>query len=56
MKLQAFKALKRSPGKTVLVEKQIDGVCHRLLVVDGELLYAVETATHRGLRKWSVIN
>ena len=34
-------ALKRSPSKTVLVEKQVAGVCHRLFIVDGDLLYAV---------------
>ena len=34
-------ALKRSPSKTVLVEKQAAGVCHRLFIVDGDLLYAV---------------
>ena len=34
-------AIKRSPSKTVLVEEQVTGVCHRLFVVDGRLLYAV---------------
>ncbi|PWK54907.1 AMP-binding protein [Roseicyclus mahoneyensis] len=34
-------AHKRSPGKSVLVEQQVPGVCHRLFIVDGRLLYAV---------------
>ena len=34
-------ALKRSPGKTVLIEQQVDGVCHRLFIFGDELLYAV---------------
>lgn len=35
-------ALKRSPSKTVLVEKQVAGVCHRFFIVNGDLLYAVK--------------
>jgi cyanophycin synthetase len=35
-------AHKRSPGKSVLVEQQVPGVCHRLFIVDGTLLYAVQ--------------
>lgn len=34
-------AVKRSPSKTALVEQQVAGVCHRLFVLDGKLLYAV---------------
>ena len=34
-------AVKRSPSKTALIEQQVAGVCHRLFVVDGKLLYAV---------------
>jgi cyanophycin synthetase len=34
-------AVKLSPSKTVLVEQQVAGVCHRLFVVDSKLLYAV---------------
>ena len=35
------KAIKRSPSKTALIEQQVAGVCHRLFVLDGKLLYAV---------------
>ena len=35
------KAVKRSPSKRVLIEQQVPGVCHRLFVLDGKLLYAV---------------
>lgn len=39
---QAFaKALHLSPSKQVLVEQQVSGVCHRLFVCAGRLLYAV---------------
>lgn len=31
-----------SPGKAVIVERQIAGTCHRLFVVRGALLYAVQ--------------
>ena len=34
-------AVKRSPSKTALIEQQVAGVCHRLFVLDGKLLYAV---------------
>lgn len=34
-------AIKRSPSKTVLIEQQVVGVCHRLFVLDNCLLYAV---------------
>jgi len=34
-------AHQRSPSKTVLVERQVDGVCHRLFIAAGRLLYAV---------------
>jgi len=34
-------ALELSPGKQVLVEQQIEGVCHRLFICAGRLLYAV---------------
>jgi D-alanine-D-alanine ligase-like ATP-grasp enzyme len=34
-------AVKRSPSKTALIEQQVTGVCHRLFVLDGKLLYAV---------------
>jgi cyanophycin synthetase len=36
------KACKLSPSKTVLIERQVPGVCHRLFIVCGELLYAVK--------------
>ncbi|SEF92564.1 AMP-binding protein [Jhaorihella thermophila] len=35
-------ALELSPGKQVLVERQVSGVCHRLFVAFGQLLYAVK--------------
>jgi cyanophycin synthetase len=35
-------AHQRSPGKQVLVEQQVSGVCHRLFMVAGKLLYAVK--------------
>jgi acyl-coenzyme A synthetase/AMP-(fatty) acid ligase/D-alanine-D-alanine ligase-like ATP-grasp enzyme len=35
-------AYKLSPSKTVLIERQVPGICHRLFIVDGELLYAVK--------------
>lgn len=35
-------AMRLSPRKTVLVERQVAGVCHRLFIVDGKLLYAVK--------------
>ncbi len=35
-------ACKLSPSKTVLIERQVPGVCHRLFIVNGELLYAVK--------------
>ena len=35
------RAVKRSPSKRVLIEQQVPGVCHRLFVLDGKLLYAV---------------
>ena len=39
----AFDTAKRlSPSKTVLVERQVAGVCHRLFIVAGHLLYAVK--------------
>jgi cyanophycin synthetase len=34
-------AHERSPGKRVLVERQAPGVCHRIFVAAGRLLYAV---------------
>jgi len=34
-------AVKRSPSKTALIEQQVAGVCHRIFVLDGKLLYAV---------------
>ena len=34
-------AVKWSPSKRVLIEQQVAGVCHRLFVLDGKLLYAV---------------
>ncbi len=40
---QAFEsAMHLSPGKQVLVEQQVTGVCHRLFVAAGQLLYAVK--------------
>lgn len=39
----AFKDAHRlSPGKLVLVERQVSGICHRFFIVAGELLYAVK--------------
>ena len=35
-------ALKRSTGRLVLVERQAEGVCHRLFIAGGRLLYAVK--------------
>lgn len=35
-------ALRSSRAKQVLVEQQVAGVCHRLLVANGKLLYAVK--------------
>jgi len=35
-------AHKRSPRKLVLVEQQVPGVCHRLFIAAGKLLYAVK--------------
>jgi cyanophycin synthetase len=41
--LAAFqKAQKLSPSRQVIVEKQVPGVCHRVFVVDGKLLYSVK--------------
>lgn len=37
-----LKALALSPSKKILIEKQVPGVCHRLFVADGRLLYAVK--------------
>lgn len=36
------KARKRSRSGEVIVEKQVDGICHRLFVVSGKLLYCVK--------------
>lgn len=36
------KAIKLSPSRRVLIEKQVKGVCHRFFIVNGELLYAVK--------------
>jgi len=41
LELAFNKAFKRSPSKTVLIEQQVSGVCHRIFVLDGEILYAV---------------
>jgi cyanophycin synthetase len=35
-------AFEKSPTHTVLVERQVPGVCHRLFIVAGALLYAVK--------------
>jgi len=35
-------ALGLSQGKQVLVERQVEGVCHRLFIAQGRLLYAVK--------------
>lgn len=41
--IQAFNEVKRlAPQLPVVVEKQVAGVCHRLFVVQGQLLYAVK--------------
>lgn len=34
-------AFKRSPSKAVLIEQQVVGICHRLFIASGKLLYAV---------------
>ncbi len=40
---QAFaEAQHLSPGKHVIVERQVEGVCHRLFLASGRLLYAVK--------------
>ena len=40
---QAFEeALRLSPAKQVIVERQVEGVCHRLFLASGRLLYAVK--------------
>ena len=36
------RAVKASPAKRVLVERQVEGVCHRLFIAGGKLLYAVK--------------
>lgn len=36
------KARDHSPSQTVLVEKQVEGVCYRLFIAGGDLLYAVK--------------
>lgn len=36
------KAMQCSKAKSVLVERQVKGVCHRLFMVNGRLLYAVK--------------
>jgi cyanophycin synthetase len=36
------KAMQFSKAKSVLVERQVKGVCHRLFMVNGRLLYAVK--------------
>lgn len=35
-------ALKHSPARLVLVEQQVPGVCHRIFVAHGQMLYAVK--------------
>lgn len=35
-------AIKCSHGKQVIVERQVEGVCHRLFIANGKLLYAVK--------------
>lgn len=35
-------AQKISPSKSVLIERQVPGVCHRLFITQGQLLYAVK--------------
>ena len=41
--LEAFdKAYELSVSKNVIVEKQVSGVCHRIFIADGKLLYAVK--------------
>lgn len=36
------KAIKLSPSRRVLIERQVKGVCHRFVIINGELLYAVK--------------
>lgn len=41
--LSAFRnAQKLSPSNQVIVERQVPGVCHRVFVVDGKILYSVK--------------
>ena len=35
-------ALELSPRKQILIERQVNGVCHRLFIAGGKLLYAVK--------------
>ena len=40
---EAFQiAQQKSPSHTVLIERQVPGVCHRLFISQGQLLYAVK--------------
>jgi hypothetical protein len=39
---QAFASAEEARGGTVLVERQAPGICHRLFLIDGALLYAVK--------------
>ncbi|MDX1491320.1 MAG: hypothetical protein R3332_08535 [Pseudohongiellaceae bacterium] len=40
--IAAFESAKKlSPSKRVLVEKQVEGVCHRVFITGGQMLYAV---------------
>lgn len=40
---QAFdEAVNKSPSKQVLVEREVPGVCHRIFIAQGRLLYAVK--------------
>lgn len=41
-KLAFTKALELSKAKRVIVERQVPGVCHRLFIANGSLLYAVK--------------
>lgn len=42
IKLAFIEAQKSSKSKKVIIEKQVHGICHRLFLVGGKLLYAVK--------------
>lgn len=42
LKLAFSRALQLSKSKLVIIERQVAGICHRLFIVNGKLLYAVK--------------